>query len=383
MMLLRTVLAIARHDLVLWRRSPGLIAASLLPAIGMGVLVALLTITIGQQPVALVQEGHGPLANHIAHLLEADDEAYLLQRIDDRDAARRALDELRVAAVLIVPSDFDERVESADASVELWLDNVVDVDLADDIRRAVTRSLAEFDAPQLGIIGELHGPSEGLLLPNPFRVAIAEHDRRETNVGFFQYEIVPILVLVVISVGVLGTALLVARDRQRRTLKIVLLSPAPRAAIVLGRLLGGTLVASFVLGPLVMLGAAAGWLRPPPGHWPAFVALLASLTLASVGLGLALGTMFRGTRLVAMVGLNVSAYLFFLGGGFGTVAFLPSSLRAVSRLVPTSYAISGLRQALFYPDLVGFERDLGVLLFTAVITVAIGVTTLTRRWVRA
>ena len=40
-----------------------------------------------------------------------------------------------------------------------------DIDLADDIRRSVTRSVAEFDAPQLGLLGELHGPSEGVLLP--------------------------------------------------------------------------------------------------------------------------------------------------------------------------------------------------------------------------
>src|SRR4051794_35877249 len=60
---------IALHDLVLWSRSPALLAASLLPALGMGLLVAVLTLTIGKQPVALVQEGHGPIADHMAHLL--------------------------------------------------------------------------------------------------------------------------------------------------------------------------------------------------------------------------------------------------------------------------------------------------------------------------
>lgn len=380
---LRSVFAIARHDLALWWRAPGLVAASLLPALGMGLLVAVLTLTIGKQPVALVQEGQGPIAKHMVHLLEVDDEAYQLRPFSERADAKRALGDLRVAAVLIIPADFDERIASADAHVDLWLDNVVDVDLADDIRRTVTRSLAELDAPQLGYIGELHGPSEGVLLPNPFRVAIAEHDRRDTNVDFFQYEIVPILVLVVISVGVLGTALLVARDRQRRTLKVALLSPAPRSAIVIGKLASGVAVSIAVLAPLVALGAGIGWIRPPPSHWPAFISLLFALTLASVGLGLAIGTAVRGTRLVGMVGLVVSAYLFFLGGGFATVAFLPSAARMVSRSLPTSYAIQGLRQALFYPDLVGFERDLGVLVATAIASVALGVMMLSRKWSRA
>jgi len=343
----------------------------------------MLTLSIGRQPVMLVQEGHGSVANHMAHLLEADGEAYLLEHTDDREIARHALDDLRVAAVLIIPADFDERIAHADAHVELWLDNVVDVDLADDIRRTVLRSLAELDAPQLGIMGELHGPTGGILLPNPFRVAIAERDLRDTNVEFFEYEIVPILVLVVISVGVLATALLVARDRQRRTMKILLLAPAPRSAIVLGRLVAGVLVSSLVVGPLVAAGAAAGWIRPPPSHWPALLALLALTTLAAVGIGLALGIAAKSTRVVAMLGLNVAALLFYLGGGFATVAFLPSSLRTLSHFVPTTYAIGGLRQSLFYPDLEGIGRDLAVLALTAVLSIALGVVMLTRRWARA
>jgi ABC-type multidrug transport system permease subunit len=379
---MRTIWAIARHDVLLWSRSPGLLAASLLPALGMGLLVAVLTLTIGKQPVALVQEGDGPLAEHMVHLLEADDEAYVLRRTD-RAEARRALDELRAAAVLVIPRDFDAQVAASNAHLELWLDNVVDVDLADDIRRAVTRTLAEFDAPQLGIVGELHGPSEGLLLPNPFRVAIAERDRRHTNVEFFEYELVAILVLVVLSVGVLGTSLLVARDRQRRTLKLVVLAPVSREAIVVGKLLGGVLVSALALSPVVVTAFALGWIRPPPGHWPALLAVLGTLTCSSVGLGLALGAVVRRTRVVAMLGLNVSAYLFFLGGGFSTVAFLPRWLRAGSDLAPTSYAISGLRQTLFYPDLLGVERDLAVLVLTAVLSVGVGVAALRGSWTRA
>ena len=380
--MMRAVWAVARHDLMLWLRSPGLLAASLFPALGMGLLVAVLTLSIGQQPVALVQEGKGPVADRMAHLIEADDEAYIVHRTD-REEAQRALDELRVAAVVIIPADFDEQVGSSSAHIELWLDNVVDVDLADDIRRTVTRSLAEFDAPQLGILGELHGPSEGLVLPNPFRVAIAERDRRETNVEFFEYEMVPILVLIVLSVGVLGTGLLASREHQRRTLKMLILSPVSRSAIMSGKLLGGVLISALVLAPVVLGSMLLGWLRPPPGHWPAFLALLGALVLASVGMGLALGVTVRKTRIVAMLGLNLSAYLFFLGGGFATVAFLPPWLQRISQLVPTSYAISGLRQVLFYPDLLGLERDLLVLTLTALASTALGIATLRRSWSRA
>src|SRR2546426_10820431 len=74
--------------------------------------------------------------------------------------AERAIGAQRIAAIIVVPEDFDVAAARADAAVDLYLNNV-DIDLADDLRRSVTRSVAEFDAPQLGLLGELHGPSSG------------------------------------------------------------------------------------------------------------------------------------------------------------------------------------------------------------------------------
>jgi ABC-type multidrug transport system permease subunit len=299
-------------------------------------------------------------------------------------------------------------VASAEAVVDVYLNNV-DIDLADDIRRSVTRSVAEFDAPQLGLLGELHGPSQGVLLPNPYRVAVAEHDLRETNVSFLQYQVIPIVVLIVISIGLLGTALLTARDFERGTAKLMVLSPAGRLPLVIGRLLGGTLITLALVAPLVALGflthsipycaeesgappwvtlllsGPCGWMLPVPPwtHGLALVALLAAVTLTTVGLGTLLGVALRDARVVTMTGLNASAYLFFLGGGFTTVAFLPDWIQIVSRFVPTRYAIDGLRQALFYPDLVGFGRDLLVLAGCALASIVLASFTLARAWRRA
>src|SRR5207247_6952572 len=114
----------------------------------------------------------------------------------------------------------------------------------------------------------------------------------------------PILVLIVISIGLLGTALLTARDFERGTAKMMVLSPAGRLPLVLGRLLGGTLITVALVAPLVGLGflthyipycheevdaplwvtmllsGPCGWMLPVPPwtHGLALVALLAALT---------------------------------------------------------------------------------------------------------
>jgi ABC-type multidrug transport system permease subunit len=405
--MMRAAWGMAKNDLAIWLRSPAAIATSLLPALGMGILIAVLTNSVGQQPVALVAAGHGPQAARMAKIIRSDAEAYLLEDMTTADA-ERAIGEQRVAAIIVVPEDFDAAMAQADASVDLYLNNV-DIDLADDLRRSVTRSVAEFDAPQLGLLGELHGPSAGLLLPNPYRVAVAEHDTRQTNVSFLQYQVIPIIVLIVISIGLLGTALLTARDFERGTAKMLSLSPASALSLVVGRLLGGTLITIGLVTPLIGLGfvtrsipfcsedaelplwltilssGPCAWQLPtvPWSHALALAALLVTVTLTTAGLGTLLGVALRDARIVTMTGLNVAAYLFFLGGGFTTVAFMPHWLQVTSRFVPTRYAIEGLRQALFYPELAGFGHDLLVLTLCAAVSVALAAARLTRSWRRA
>ena len=405
--MMRALWGMARNDLAVWLRSPAAIAAALLPALGMGVLVAVLTNSVGQQPVALVMKGQGPAATRISKIFKGDADAYLLTEMTSSEA-ERALGEERVAAIIVIPENFDHAVARSSAVIDLYLNNI-DIDLSDDIRRSVTRTAAEFDAPQLGLLGELHGPSEGTLMPNPYRVAVAEHDLRDTNVSFLQYQVIPIVILIVISIGLLGTSLLTARDFERGTAKMLVLGPVNTGFLVMGRLLGGALITIALVAPLVALGfvthhipycaeestaplwvtilmsGPCGWILPVPSgsHALALVALLLAVTLMTVGLGTLLGVALRDTRLVTMTGLNASAYLFFLGGGFTTVAFLPHWLQIASRFVPTSYAIEGLRQALFYPDLTGFKTDMIVLTGSAIGSVVLASVMLSRAWKRA
>src|SRR5207249_8763454 len=130
------------NDLAVLLHSPAAIAAALLPAVGMGVLVAMLTVSVGQQPVALVVQGEERLATRMARLVNGDKDAYLLEQMSAADA-ERAFGDQRVAAIIVIPQDFDTRVAHANAVVDLYLNNI-NIDIADDLRRAVTRSVAEF-----------------------------------------------------------------------------------------------------------------------------------------------------------------------------------------------------------------------------------------------
>jgi len=376
--MMRAIWALARLDIRLWRRSPWAIISALIPPIGMAVLLAMLTLSVGKQPVALVVDGKGPMATLMAQIIKSDSEAYALTMTDEQTATN-LLNDQEVAAAIVIPPGFDDGVATHTATLDLTLNNV-DVDFADDIRRTVARSVAEFDAPQLGLQGELGGPSKGILLPNPYRLAIAEKDLRTTQVDFLRYQVLPAVVLLVLSVGLMGTALLGARDVERRTARHLVLAPLPAMGLVAGRFLGGLITSLIVLTPVMAVAILTHVISPPADHWPALIALFACTALCAAGIGAALGAWFRRSRTVAMMSSIVATYLFFLGGGFTTIAFLPSWLRHVSDLVPIRYAIDGMRQSLFYPDLQGVTTDLVVLAATAAAAITVGTVMVRRSW---
>ncbi len=376
--MMRGMWMLARLDLLLWRRMPLAIVSALIPPFGMALLLVVLTLSVGVQPVALVVLSQGKEALRMVRIIEADEEAYALTITDARNAAHM-LDDQEVAAVITIPADFDQAVSAHQARLELTLNNV-DIDFADDIRRAVDRSVAQFDAPQLGLEGERDNADDRVTLPNPYRVAIIEHDLRETNVDFLSYQVLPTLVLLVLNVGLIGTALLCAHDKERGTARYLALAPLASWVLIAGRLLGGLLASLAALVPTLIVCVLTGVITPPADHWPALAALFVATGLCASGLGATLGSLIRGARTVAMASSVVATYLFFLGGGFTTIVFLPAWLRNLSAVIPIRYSIDGMRQALFYPGLEGLNTDIAILVGTALAAVVAGSIAVRRSW---
>jgi len=366
----RPLWRLAVLDLAIWRRSPAAIAAALIPPLAMALLLYVLTLSVGRQPVALVVQSTGPQAQRMATLLRSDTESYQLVQTSMSEA-RRLLDSQQVAAIVDIPADFDAAVRQNRASLPYTLNNV-DIDLADDVRRTVSRSIALFSSGVEAVQQPTAaGDSDDTAPAVVSTVVVTATELRTTTVDYLHYSVVPALILLVLSVGMMGTALLCAQDVERGTARHLAIAPVPAGVLVAGRLLGGVLAALGISLPVLLLATWAGIVAPPSGHWPALLGIVVATAICASALGAALGSVVRGARVVSMAASVVATYLFFLGGGFTTIQFLPDWLRRISDFVPIRYAIDGLRQTLFYPDLTGVVHDLRVLLATALIAVAI------------
>jgi len=365
----------------------------------LALLAFVLTFNLGHQPIALVQEGHGRYSDHIAGIFQAQAGDIYSLVSTDRAGAKRLLDSQQVAAVVVIPRNFDAAVARCPAlqpgqiiqdytyarsgcpaaQLQVTLNNANHY-FAAEIRRALSETVAFFDAPDVVTpVAETQLDMSDL---NPYRVNVMTALTRANTIDYIHYAVIPCLVLLILSVGVMGTALLCARDIERGTARHLALAPVSPVVLVAGRLLGGVLVSLVVIVPTLAVAALTGLIAPPPGHWLALALVFLATAVCAAGLGAVLGATLRGARAVGMAAVVICTYLFFLGGGFTTIQFLPAWLHRLTAFVPTSYAIDGLRQSLFYPGLYGFGADLRVLLGTAVIAVVAGGAVVRRAWSR-
>jgi ABC-type multidrug transport system permease subunit len=396
---LRQSWTLAAHDVGLWRRAPWAIAAALIPPVALALLLYVLTFNLGHQPIALVQEAHGRYSNHIAGIFQAQGGDLYSLVTTDRASAMRLLDSQQVAAVVTIPRNFDAAVARCPAlqpdqiirdysyarsgcpaaQLQVILNNA-NHNFAADIRRALSETVAFFDAPD--VITPISETQLDMSDLNPYRVNVMTALTRANTVDYIHYAVIPCLVLLILSVGVMGTALLCARDIERGTARHLALAPVSPVVLVAGRLLGGVLLSLVVIVPTLALATWTGMIAPPAGHWPALGLVFLATAMCAAGLGAVLGATLRGARAVSMAATVICTYLFFLGGGFTTIQFLPTWLHRMTAFVPTSYAIDGLRQSLFYPGLHGFGADMRVLLGTAALAVVAGGVVVRRAWSR-
>jgi ABC-type multidrug transport system permease subunit len=396
---LRQTWTLAAHDVGLWRRAPWAIAAALIPPVALALLLYVLTFNVGHQPIALVQEAHGRYSNHIAGIFRAQRGDLYSLTTTDRARAMHMLNSQQVAAVVVIPPNFDAAVSRCPAlqpnqiirdysyarsgcpaaQLRVVLNNA-NHNFAAEIRRALSETVAFFDAPD--VVTPVSETQLDMSDLNPYRVNVMTALTRPTTVDYIHYAVIPCLVLLILSVGVMGTALLCARDIERGTARHLALAPISPLVLVAGRLLGGVLVSLVVVAPTLAIATWSGMIAPPAGHWPGLGLVFLATAVCAAGLGAVLGATLRGTRAVSMAAAVICTYLFFLGGGFTTIHFLPTWLRQITTFVPISYAIDGLRQSLFYPSLHGFGADMLVLVGTAAVAVFAGGAFVRRAWSR-
>ena len=358
----RATRVILTKDLRVLLRQPVNIAATLVPPIAFLLVNALGAVAIGRNPVALVTLDQGVKGQQMAQIIHNAD----VFRITDATPAqaRVLLNNIDVAAIITIPADFTQRVDArANVPIDVTVNNL-NLDFTNDIRRSVPAAITEFYQAQ-GNAG-------------PVKVTMQETDLRHRDVEFFQYNVLPTILLLLMISGLVNGGLSTAREWESRTVKELLLSPVSRGAIIAGKVLAGFTI-TFILGMLVLLlGYVARWTQPEGVYWLSALLTISLVSLLSAGLGVAVGAALRRVQVVIAVSINVAIYLFFLAGGIGVLAFEPTWLQNIAAFVPLTYGRHALEQAVFYSASDQFGLDMVVLAISALVAVVLGILAMRR-----
>lgn len=363
--LLRIIWATAKKDILIALTERVFTIVGVFLPVNVLILMSLFALGGSQAPTLVVMEDSGPYAQQL-YAAMGHAHSFRLERADQASAAS-LLKAGAVVAVVTIPREFDSRVRSRlPVQVEVEINNL-NTDFTNDIRRALPLSITSFYAGAF---------------PHLVTVSPQEIDRYPTDTDYIPYLTVSVMVIAIMIGGLLQAGTAAAREWEHETIKELLLAPAPRWAVQVGKMLGAYLLS---LGSVVVvLAVLVGIVGVRPAHWGEVVGSTLLILVIFIALGTLLGTLVRQRQALAVLATGIAFPLFFLSGAFGPISFDPLPVQVIARAFPVYYAIV-LEQHAFHDftlDPSGLSTSVLVLCGYTALVVALAALVLRRSTVR-
>ena len=344
---LRVIWACMKKDILsaLAERT-GTIAAVFIP-VNFMVLLSLFALSGGQAPTAVVMHDTGPYAQQFYDAM-AHAHSFRLQTANTQEA-ENLIQGGRIVAVVTIPADFDTRLQHKQpVQVDVQVNNL-NTDFTNDIRRAVPLSITTF---------------YGKAFPHLVTVTTREHDLHAQDTDYIPYLMVSVLVLGLMMGGLLQSGLPAAAEWETATIKELLLSPANRWAISVGKMLGALVMSltSVVVLLAVLIFLVGVW----PVNWGEVIGFTLLTLIIFIAWGTLLGTLLKQRPAFIALASGSSVSLFFISGPLGPLSFFNNQVTPVlAKSFPMYYAVV-LQQHAFH----GFDLNTSGLGFNVLILCA-------------
>ena len=192
----------------------------------------------------------------------------------------------------------------------------------------------------------------------------------------------PGVVILILLFTAIFSEISIIEDRREGFLQAVLVSPAPRASVVLGKVLGGTTLAVLQSVLFLLLGPAIGLRVPSAGALAVLAVVLILLAFALTALACAIAWWLDSTQGFHAIMNLFLIPMWLLAGTLFPAEGAPGWLGVVMRVNPLTYGVAALRRALApesAADLPGFAVSLAVTAGCALLAFAAAVWVASRR----
>src|SRR5437899_1635802 len=305
----------------------GFVALTALAAVSFLAMVSLFGLTGSYAPVALIDRDGGPLARRFIEALDGAHHSFALTYMSE-EAAETALGSGRLVGIITIPAGFSDAVaKGTTVPVDVRIDNV-NVDLTNDMQRALPAAIVAFARRQ-----QFPGTA----------VQMVEHDVWPHDTGYIPYLTVSALALdAMVIAGILG-AMATAREWERRTVKLLRLSPASPGIVLAGKLSVAATVAAMALA-LALVVIEVGYGVVPIARWPTAFALLACVAIFT-SVGAWLGALLKRTLAAVPLLFGLAMPFYVDSGALEPTRFDGDAIWALPHLPPVYYAVGVLEWA--------------------------------------
>ncbi|MBZ5502167.1 MAG: ABC transporter permease [Acidobacteriia bacterium] len=161
-------------------------------------------------------------------------------------------------------------------------------------------------------------------------------------------------------------------DRQFGFLKETLVAPVSRLEIVLGRTLGGAIVAMAQGAVVFVICLVFGFRLERSLLLPAAIVFMFLIALLFTAIGTAIGSVLEDMQGFPLIMNFLVMPLFFFSGALFPATGLPKALQFALRLNPLTYGVDGLRGSFSNSFAMGMTTDFVVLTVLTAILLSIG-----------
>jgi ABC-2 type transport system permease protein len=176
-----------------------------------------------------------------------------------------------------------------------------------------------------------------------------------------------------VFIPLFGISAMFAYERERGTLRRILITPTSRALYLFGTIAGQVMLALAQMTLLILFGSLV--LKVQWGREPlALFLVMTTAALAAAAIGTAMGTFIKSEGQANGLSIMAGMVMALMGGCWYPLELFPQAVQTAVKVLPTTWAMQGLMDLLLRGGgLVDILPEAGVLLGFAALFLGIGV----------
>jgi ABC-2 type transport system permease protein len=360
-------------------------------------------------PVAIVNLDDGPMSLILIDVFESEDLAGLVEptSIDDPDAARRAVDEDRLAAAVIIPPDFSTNLMDLSqpsggdrpvSIIEVYanpsrpigsgvIHSIVDTILSSFNTAAASVEVTVYQMIASGRIQPAEAAAVSARIASQAAVIAQQTDlvslqsrvegSQQTGFNFLNY-MAPSMAILYLTFTMANAGRSILAERDAGTLPRMLITPSRRIAVLGGKMLGVYLIG--LMQMTIVLIAGAFLFNISWGDPLAVILLTMALVGAASGWGVAIAAFARTPSQAGSTAMAINLIFAGVAGNFIPRSSYPLWLQNVGLITPNAWGIEGYWNLIYGGTLSSALPGILALLAMTVILFAAAVFTFRRQY---